>query len=222
MLQKTDSLSGSKTPGNEQAFWSHFKYCPAGKVIFREAAPADYVYQIKSGAVRTFKLLSDGRRQIGAFHLPGDIFGAEGGDIHRFTAEAILETRLRIARRERLFGGNPKASGFSNKELLKFIAGSLERVESHNLLLCRQIATERVAAFLTEMDRRLGSPKILVLPMPRRDIADYLGLRHETVTRCFSTLRDLGLLGYPDISHRGIVLHDRAQLARLAMAWTNT
>jgi CRP/FNR family transcriptional regulator, nitrogen fixation regulation protein len=220
MLQITGSPSGSKAPRSEQAFWSHFKY-PRGNEIFGEAEPAGHVYQIKSGAVRTFKLLSDGRRQIGAFHLPGDIFGVEGGDIHRFTAEAILETRVRIASRERFFGGDPVASGFSNKELLKFIAGCLERTENHLLLLGRQNAPERVAAFLTEMDRRLRSPEILVLPMPRRDIADYLGLTHETVTRCFSTLRDLGLLGYPDTSHRGIVLHDRAKLARSAMAWTN-
>jgi CRP/FNR family transcriptional regulator, nitrogen fixation regulation protein len=216
MLQIAGSLSGSKAPGSDQAFSSNFNY-RRGNEIFGEAEPAGHVYQIKSGAVRTFKLLSDGRRQIGAFHLPGDIFGIESGDIYRFTAEAILETRVRIARRERFFGGDPEASGFSNKELLKLIAGSLERAESHVLLLGRQIARERVAAFLTEMDCRLRSPKILVLPMPRRDIADYLGLTHETVTRCFSALRDLGVLGYPDTSHREIVLHDRAQLARLAM-----
>jgi CRP/FNR family transcriptional regulator, nitrogen fixation regulation protein len=221
MLQMTGSPSGSKAPRSEQAFWRHFKY-PRGNEIFGEAEPAEYVYQIKSGAVRTFQLLRDGRRQIGAFHLPGDIFGAESGDIHRFTAEAILETRVRVTRRERFFGGDPKASGFSNKELLNLISGSLERTESHLLLLGRQNANERAAAFLTEMDRRLRSPKILVLPMLRRDIADYLGLAPETVTRCFSTLQDRGVLGYPDISHRKIVLHDRAQLARLATAWTNT
>jgi CRP/FNR family transcriptional regulator, nitrogen fixation regulation protein len=217
MLQITGSPSGSKAPGSEQAFWIDFKYA-RGNEIFGEAEPAVHVYQIKYGAVRTFKLLSDGRRQIGAFHLPGDIFGVEGGDIHRFTAEAILETRVRIASRERFFGGDPEASGFSNNELVKFIAGSLERAESHNLLLSRQIAPERVAAFLTEMDCRLQSPKILVLPMSRRDIADYLGLTHETITRCFSALRNLGVLRViPHTSHRGIVLHDRAQLARLAM-----
>jgi CRP/FNR family transcriptional regulator, nitrogen fixation regulation protein len=162
------------------------------------------------------KLLSDGRRQIGAFHLPGDIFGVESGDVYRFTAEAISETRVRIAKQERFFGGDSEASGFSSKELLTLIAGNLERAESHVLLLGRQSAAERVAAFLMEMDRRLRSPKILVLPMCRLDIADYLGLSHETVTRCFSALRDWGILGYPDKSHREIVLHDKAQLAQLA------
>ena len=148
--------------------------------------------------------------------MPGDIFGIESGDFYRFTAEAIRETRVQIAKQERLFGGDSEASGFSSKELLTLLAGSLERAENHVLLLGRQNAPERVAAFLTEMDRRLRSPKVLVLPMCRIDIADYLGLTHETVTRCFSTLRDRGIFDYPDISHREIVLHDRTQLAQLA------
>jgi CRP/FNR family transcriptional regulator, nitrogen fixation regulation protein len=206
-------ISVSKAPRGKQALWSNFTY-HRGSEIFGEAEPANYVYQIKFGAVRTYKLLSDGRRQIGAFHLPGDIFGIESGDFYRFTAEAIVETRVRIAKQERLFGGDSEASGFSSKELLTLIAGSLERAESHVLLLGRQNALEKVAAFLVEMDRRLRSPNILVLPMVRRDIADYLGLTHETVTRCLSTLRDQGVLGFT--SRREIVLYDRAQLAQLA------
>jgi CRP/FNR family transcriptional regulator, nitrogen fixation regulation protein len=221
MLQIAGSHNDSKAPGRKQTLWSDFTYRRDNE-IFGEAEPADYVYRITSGAVRTFKLLPDGRRQIGALHLPGDIFGIESGDFYRFTAEAIGETRVRIAKQERLFGGDLEASGFSSKELLRLIAGSLERAESHVLLLGRQSAPERVAAFLMEMDRRLRSPKILVLPMRRRDIADYLGLSHETVTRCFSTFRDRGVLGYPDISRREIVLHDRARLAQLAMGRTST
>src|SRR5437899_4242248 len=67
-----------------------------GAEVYGEKEPADYVYQVASGAVRTYKLLSDGRRQIGAFHLVGDIFGLENGDFHRFTAEAIGDTTLRL------------------------------------------------------------------------------------------------------------------------------
>ena len=63
-----------------------------GTEIYGEKEPAEYVYQVKSGAVRSYKLLSDGRRQIGAFHLAGDIFGLENGGEHRFTAEAIVDT----------------------------------------------------------------------------------------------------------------------------------
>src|SRR5215204_4627169 len=80
---------------------SEFKY-NKGTEIFGEAEPADYIYQVTDGAVRTHKLLSDGRRQIGAFHLPGDIFGLENGDFHHFTAEAIIETTVHLVKRQSL------------------------------------------------------------------------------------------------------------------------
>src|SRR5271155_1223816 len=77
---------------------SEFKY-NRGAEIFGEAELAEYVYQVVDGAVRSYKLLSDGRRQINAFHLAGDIFGLENGDNHRFTAEAIVETTVRLVKR---------------------------------------------------------------------------------------------------------------------------
>src|ERR1700748_3270912 len=80
---------------------SEFKY-RRGAEIFGEAEPAEYVYQVIDGAVRSYKLLSDGRRQIGAFHLAGDIFGLENGGVHRFTAEAIVDTTVRLIRRQSL------------------------------------------------------------------------------------------------------------------------
>ena len=73
-----------------------------GTEIYGEKEPADYVYQVKAGAVRSYKLLSDGRRQIGAFHLTGDIFGLENGGEHRFTAEAIVDTTVRLIKRRSL------------------------------------------------------------------------------------------------------------------------
>jgi len=209
------ALTSSSSPTGKEALWSDFRY-RRGAEIFGEGEPADYVYQITSGATRTYNLLPDGRRQIGTFHLPDDIFGIENGGSYRFTAEAILETQVRFTRRERVFDENPKMSVFSSEELLKLIADSLERAEIHVLLLGRQSAPERVAAFLLDMDQRLRSPEILVLPILRRDIADYLGLTHETVTRCFSMLRDQRVLSYSGVSHRQIVVHDRAKLAQLA------
>src|SRR4029079_522679 len=87
---------------------SHGRVCSAehkyarNTEIFGEAEPADYIYQVIEGAVRSHKLLSDGRRQIGAFHLPGDIFGLENGEVHRFTAEAIVNTTLLLVQRKSL------------------------------------------------------------------------------------------------------------------------
>ena len=69
--------------------------------IYGESEPAEYVYQVVRGAVRTYKLLNDGRRQIGAFHLPGDVFGLESGAEHRLTAEAIIETTVRVVKASR-------------------------------------------------------------------------------------------------------------------------
>jgi len=196
--------------------WTDFRYRRETE-IYGEAEPADFVYQIKSGAVRTFKLLPDGRRQIGAFHLPGDIFGIENGEVYRSAAEAILDTRVRIARRERLFAEPHEMGVLPWNEVLKLLARNLEHAESHLLLLGRQTALERVAAFLTEMDQRLQTPKIMILAMGRRDIADYLGLTHETVSRSFAILIREGVLTFPGLSHREIVLCDRPKLARLAL-----
>src|ERR1700754_2991542 len=80
---------------------SEFNY-KKGVEIYGEKEPADYVYQVISGAVRSYKLLSDGRRQIGAFHLTSDIFGLENSKVHRFTAEAIVDTALRLVKRQSL------------------------------------------------------------------------------------------------------------------------
>jgi CRP/FNR family nitrogen fixation transcriptional regulator len=210
--------TGNPGPGDLTArrlFWNEFRYC-RGTEIFGEAEPADHVYQIKSGAGRTFKLLPDGRRHIGAYHQDRDIFGVESGEAYRFTAEAIVNTRVRIARRERVFCEFPKENVLPGEDVLKLVARNLRHAENHVLLLGRQTAQEKIAFFLTEMDRRLNSPKLLMLPMSRRDIADYLGLTHETVSRTLSVLRRDGILSFPGKSQREIVLHHRSKLAQLA------
>jgi CRP/FNR family transcriptional regulator, nitrogen fixation regulation protein len=198
-----------------KAFWREFKY-QRGTEIFGEAEPADYVYQIASGAVRTFKLLPDGRRQIAAFYLPGDIFGIEIGDAYRFTADAIVDTTVCIAKRRSIFGEGAEED--ISATVLKQLARNLHHTENHLTLLGRQTALEKLAAFLTEMDERLQSPNVMILPMTRRDIADYLGLTIETVSRTFSVLQGMGILGVQrGQSHRNIVLHRRSKLAQLAL-----
>lgn len=182
--------------------------------IYGEKEPAEYVYQVMSGAVRSYKLLSDGRRQIGAFHLIGDIFGLENDDVHRFTAEAIVDTTVRLARRlslERVAHSDPTLA----RNLLTMTTSNLQHAENHMLLLGRKTALERVAAFLLEMDQRLTGVGVVALPMCRRDIADYLGLTLETVSRALSKLHTYGALNFLGSNQREIMLVDRAQLARL-------
>src|SRR6516162_7610724 len=84
----------------QDAFWNELEI-RGGSKLFGEAEPADYVYQIREGAVRTYKQLSDGRRQIGAFHLAGDMLAVENCETHRFTAEAIVDTTVWFAKRRR-------------------------------------------------------------------------------------------------------------------------
>jgi CRP/FNR family transcriptional regulator, nitrogen fixation regulation protein len=180
--------------------------------IYGEGEPAEYVYQVIRGAVRTYKLLSDGRRQIGAFHLAGDVFGLDPGSAHRLTAEAITDTTVRLVKRRSLevaAGSNVKVA----HHLWTMTAGDLRHAEDHMLLLGRKTAIERVATFLLEMDRRLAKAGMMALPMCRRDIGDYLGLTLETVSRALSQLNDEGILMFS--SARQIVLRNRQRLANM-------
>src|SRR5689334_11017896 len=177
--------------------------------IYGEDEPAEYVYQIIRGAVRTYKLLSDGRRQIGAFHLPGDVFGLETGINHRLAAEAIIDTTVRLVKRSSLEQAATVDVKVARK-LWSMTAGELRHAEDHMLLLGRKNAMERVANFLLEMDRRLAVTGMMALPMCRRDIGDYLGLTLETVSRALSQLHGQGVLGFSGA--RQIVLRNRQKL----------
>ena len=180
--------------------------------IYGEDEPAEYVYQVIRGAVRTYKLLSDGRRQIGAFHLPGDVFGLESGAAHRLAAEAILDTTLRLVKRRSLEQSAQNDVRVA-RDLWSITSGELQHAENHMLLLGRKTAMERVATFLLEMDRRLARTGMIALPMCRRDIGDYLGLTLETVSRALSELQQQGVLGLSGA--RQIVLRNREHLADL-------
>ncbi|MGD0564924.1 MAG: helix-turn-helix domain-containing protein [Roseiarcus sp.] len=180
--------------------------------IYGEGEPAEYVYQVIRGAVRSYKLLNDGRRQIGAFHLPGDLFGLESGSTHRLTAEAIVDTSLRMVKRRAL-----EAAANSDVRiactLWTMTAGELRHAEDHMLLLGRKTAAQRVATFLLEMDRRISTAGMFALPMGRGDIADYLGLTLETVSRTLSQLHGEGVLGFSGA--RQITLRNRPRLAAM-------
>jgi CRP/FNR family nitrogen fixation transcriptional regulator len=196
-----------------QIFLSEYRYRRDAE-IFGEAEPAEYVYQVVEGAVRSYKLLSDGRRQIGAFHLVGDIFGLENGPAHRFTAEAIIDTTVCLVKRISL-EQVAEADALVARDLLSMTTSNLQHAENHMLLLGRKMSLERVAAFLLEMDRRLSPAGVVALPMYRRDIADYLGLTLETVSRALSCLHDRGIIDFIGQTQRQIVLRNRSGLAEL-------
>ena len=117
--------------------------------IYGENEPAEYLYKVVSGAVRTYKVLSDGRRQIGGFYLPGDIFGLECGDEHTFSAEAITECKVLVIKRTSLVSLAARDSEVA-RQLWTMTAGELQRAQDHIMLLIKT-AQERVAGFLLEM-----------------------------------------------------------------------
>jgi CRP/FNR family nitrogen fixation transcriptional regulator len=180
--------------------------------IYGENEPSDYVYQVVRGSVRSYKLLFDGRRQIGAFYLPGDVFGLESGPVHRLSAEAVVDTTVRLVKQQSLERAAEVAVDIA-RSLWTMTAGELRHAENHMLLLGRKNAMERVASFLLEMDRRLAVAGMMALPMSRRDIGDYLGLTLETVSRALSQLQDEGVLGFSGA--RQIVLRNRQHLRNM-------
>ena len=179
--------------------------------IYGENEPAEYLYKVVSGTVRTYKVLTDGRRQIGAFYLPGDIFGLEIGDEHTFSAEAIVDSKVLVIKRSSVIGLAARDTGVA-RELWTMTASELQRVQDHILLLIKT-AQERVAGFLLEMAGRSAMRDEVNLPMSRQDIADYLGLTIETVSRTLTQLEHSAAIAVP--SSRRIVLRNRGALSRL-------
>jgi CRP-like cAMP-binding protein len=179
--------------------------------IFGEGEPADYVYQVVSGAARTYKVLSDGRRQISAFYLPGAVFGLGVGDVHNCSAEAIGKSTMLVIKRNALITLADTDHKVAHL-LWTLTAQELRRVQEHMLLLIRS-AQERVACFLLEMAERMAEADVIDLPMSRQDIADYLGLTIETISRTLTQLETSAAISVPTC--RRIVLVNRKALKRL-------
>ncbi|MBR2691031.1 MAG: helix-turn-helix domain-containing protein [Aquamicrobium sp.] len=157
-----------------------------GAEIYAQGEKVKAIYEVEFGAVRVYRLLADGRRQISAFHFAGETFGFEGDAMHHFFAEAINSTSVRVFR----IGSGTDLS----HHLLPLALKGLTRAQEHLLVLGRQNAIERVAAFLLDMAERQGDLRQIDLPMSRIDIGDYLGLTIETVSRVFSRLKEKGVI----------------------------
>jgi len=183
---------------------------PRNAEVYSEGEPADYFYKIVSGTVRTSKVRIDGRRQIGGFYLPGDIFGVEVGEEHAFSAEAISDCQLLLINRSRVMARAAR-EGAVARELWTLIGLELERAQDHILLLIKS-APERVASFLLEMAGPASEGNTIELPMTRQDIGEYLGLTIETVSRTFTHLEATAAI---EVHSRQIVLRNRSALRRL-------
>ncbi|TPJ38793.1 helix-turn-helix domain-containing protein [Mesorhizobium sp. B2-6-5] len=175
-------------------------FYPAGSEIYAQGEKAGALYQVEFGAVRLYRLLADGRRQISAFHLAGETFGFEADATHHFFAEAINMTGLRAVRLA--------AGADVSRKLLPLALKGLVRAQEHLLVLGRQSSIERVAAFLLDMAERQGGLQPVELPMSRMDIGDYLGLTIETVSRVFTKLKDKGTIRLLGLRNVEIVRYD--------------
>src|SRR5215471_5777329 len=184
---------------------------PRNGEIYGEGEPADFVYKVISGTVRTYKVLADGRRQIGSFYLPGDVFGLEAGNDHAFSAEAVTAAKVLVVKRSALIGLAARDSGVA-RELWTLTGLELARVQEHILLLVKT-AQERVVGFLFEMPARRPGGDMVELPMSRQDIADYLGLTIETVSRTLTSLEHERAIELPN--SRRIVLRNRPALQEM-------
>ncbi|MES2032864.1 MAG: helix-turn-helix domain-containing protein [Pseudomonadota bacterium] len=186
----------------------------AGEEIYAQEERADMVYRVTSGAVRTTRLLSDGRRQIGDFYYPGDVFGLESGEEHRFSADALSTANILVIKRSALSHHGEDGARIE-RALWAATAQELRRTQEHLSLLGCKSACEKVAAFMLDVaDRTKG--ELAILSMGRQDMADYLGITIETVCRMLRQLQDDAIVEF--VGNRKFRLRQRAALARLVPA----
>lgn len=182
-----------------------------GEDIFAQGEPADLLYRLVSGTVRTTRLARDGRRQIGDFHQPGDLFGLEQSALHRFCAEALGACEVLVARRGAMarFAGQQAFDHF----MAEALAEALDRAQDHLILVGRRTALAKVARLLLNVAGRQAGPAF-VLPMGRQDMADYLDLTIETVSRMVTQLQAAG--GCRFVGRRTFLIKDHARLEAVA------
>lgn len=173
----------------------------AKDTLFWEDDPADYVFKVLRGTICLSKLLPDGRRQVARFCHAGDLVGLTAIEDYPYTAVALTDaTTIRIRKRDldEEFDANPKA----RESVLAAVQEELSAAQHQLMVLGRKNAVERVASFLISMSeqamREGEDGSVVELPMTRVDIADYLGLTHETVCRALSGLKKSGIVGIAD------------------------
>ena len=178
------------------------KLLASNNTMFKQGEAAEFIYKVLSGCIRTFSNIGNGRRRVHAFYFPGDYFGLETGESHGVRAETVTPSELLLLGRRELTAqaaGNLEVANF----LLRATTNELQRIRTHNLLLLKDV-TESVFEFLRDMQRRGANGNHVDLPMPRNDIADYLGLTTETVSRALTRLKKASRIAM--LSQRRLIL----------------
>lgn len=186
----------------------------AKEMIFLEGEPLNFAYQVVEGAVRLLRTTPDGRRQLVGYACPGEWIAIGSGAAYSHTAEALVDSRLRAMSRAEMDRRMRDDRAFLN-EMLDVAASRLQQAEEQMILLGQRSALEKVASFLLTLGRRLKvDGEEMVLPLDRADIADYLGLTIETVSRKFTQLKTSGLIALPTPSR--VRICDRCALEAVA------
>jgi CRP/FNR family nitrogen fixation transcriptional regulator len=175
-------------------------FYPSDATIYAQGDNAGHLYMVEFGTVRISRITADGRRQITSFCLAGDVFGLEEGDEHEFSAESVDGAGIRVLR--------PLNAARFAESLLSLALRRFTQVQKHILLLGRLGANEKMAHFLVDMMDRQGGDDIVNLPMQRGDIADYLGITFETVSRVLRVFKDRGIIRLNTISQVEILDED--------------
>jgi CRP/FNR family transcriptional regulator len=187
--------------------------------LFLEDDEASHVYEVVSGVVCLYRIMSDGSRHILAFRFPGDFVGLCSSATHGYNAQAVGEARARRISRVGIERMIDERAGFARK-LLRMVAAELGTMRDHLTCLASKSAEARVAEFLLMLAERshvrAGAAVVVNLPMTRTDIGDYLGLTIETVSRSISKMRRSGIIELPRTTQ--VVLRSKDRLAELAGA----
>ena len=162
--------------------------------IYAQADRVEMLYKVVRGVVRTSRLTLDGRRQVGDFYYPGDLFGLEPGPDHRFGAEALEDCEVLAVRHSAVRAAIGDVG--LDRAILEAQRLEMERLQDHVVMLGRKSARERVASFLMGIAQRSGAGQPS-LAMGRQDIADYLGLTIETVSRMLTQLQGEAIVEFP-------------------------
>ena len=188
-----DDVKGLRT---RSLVWTRRKLTPR-QHAFLQGDDKHHVYRVKTGHLRLYATLSDGRRQIIGFKSPGDFVALETGPKHRYSAQAISAAELQsigAAEFYAAFGADPDMM----LKLYRLVCGELSQAHDLIVTMGKRDAEESVAAFLLGVDGRAmdraARSEFVALPMLHADVADYLGLTNETVSRIFTNFKKRGLV----------------------------
>ena len=194
--QPSSDSHASEFKGIMSSDQSRHKSFPAHGVVFFEGDPATNIYEVADGSVMLYKLLPDGRRQVVEILGPGDMFGVPAGDVYDTSAETLTETLVHMMSRK-----DAESSDAMQQHIKKCLISQVQNLHEHAVLLGRKSAHERVASFLIHFVPNRGDfsctgpskgdedQSVVTLHMTRQEIADYLGLTIETVSRVLSDMK---------------------------------